>query len=413
MIRSEKMVLSKTEEMDKWLSQATAIYDQALYYLRQEFFRSERENTKPDYKNIKLYDLVKETEPWKTSDLDINAKQYVLMKVNDNWSSFYKACGSYWKDKSRFLGRPKIPGYLAKRNRSSVLIFDKSRLRHKDFKNNALSLPKSKYKIQIPKYIDIHLIKCITVRRYYGKVKLSISYEKELKQKQLNKDNCLGIDIGVENIVSMTTNNQINKSWIVKGGTVKSINQFYNKEVSKSKSILETVNKTKKSKRVQKLNMKRNHKIDYEFHCMSKKIVDLCIENDIGTIVIGHNNKWKQKANLGKTVNQKFISIPFNDLIHKIWYKAEENSISVIVTEESYTSKIDHLAGEQMRNQDNYLGKRVKRGLFKSSCGKILNADINGAVGILRKVNAFSDADFVGLRDRGDVVSPMVLKYKP
>ena len=190
------------------------------------------------------------------------------------------------------------------------------------------------------------MIKCITVRRYYGKVKLSISYEKELKTKQLNKDNCLGIDIGVENIVSMTTNNQINKSWIVKGGTVKSINQFYNKEVSKSKSILETVNKTKKSKRVQKLNMKRNHKIDYEFHCMSKKIVDLCIENDIGTIVIGHNKEWKQKANLGKTMNQKFVSIPFNDLIHKIQYKAEENSINVIVTEESYTSRIDHLVGE-------------------------------------------------------------------
>lgn len=318
MIRTEKMILRKTEEVDKWLSQATAIYDQALYYLRQEFFQSEKENRKPDYKKIKLYDLVKETESWKMSDLDVNAKQYVLRKVNDNRSSFYRACKSYWKDKSKFLGRPKIPGYLAKRNRSSVLIFDKTRLRHKDFENNTLSLPKSKYKIQIPKYIDIHSIKCITVKRYYGKVKLNISYEKEVKQKHPNRNNCLGIDIGVENIVSMTTNNQINKSWIVKGGTVKSINQFYNKELSRIKSVLETVNKTKKSKRVQKLNMKRTHKMEYEFHCLSKKIVDLCVENDIGTIVIGHNKEWKQKANLGKMMNQKFVSIPFNDLIHKI-----------------------------------------------------------------------------------------------
>ncbi len=83
------------------------------------------------------------------------------------------------------------------------------------------------------------------------------------------------------------------------------------------------------------------------------------------------------------------------------------------MTEESYTSKIDHMAGEEMKKQDNYLGKRVRRGLFKSSCGRILNADVNGAIGILRKANAFSDADFVGLRDRGDVVSPLVLKYKP
>lgn len=93
-------------------------------------------------------------------------------------------------------------------------------------------------------------------------------------------------------------------------------------------------------------------------------------------------------------------------------YKAEEVGISFMLTEESYTSKIDHLANEEMKKQDNYLGKRIKRGLFQSSCGKILNADINGAIGILRKKNAFSDADLISLRDRGDVVSPLVLKYK-
>lgn len=100
-------------------------------------------------------------------------------------------------------------------------------------------------------------------------------------------------------------------------------------------------------------------------------------------------------------------------MIQKIEYKAEEIGIDVSVTEESYTSKIDHIANEEMKKQDNYLGKRVKRGLFKSSTGKILNADINGAIGILRKKNVFSDADLVNLRDRGDVVSPLVLKYKP
>lgn len=93
-------------------------------------------------------------------------------------------------------------------------------------------------------------------------------------------------------------------------------------------------------------------------------------------------------------------------------YKAEEVGISFMLTEESYTSKIDHLANEEMKKQDNYLGKRIKRGLFQSSCGKILNADINGAIGILRKRNAFSNADLISLRDRGDVVSPLVLKYK-
>ena len=90
MIRSEKMILKKTDEIDKWLTEATSIYDQCLYYLRQEFFQAQKENRKPNYKNIKLYDLIKETNSWNNSNLDINAKQYIIRKVNDNWNSFYQ-----------------------------------------------------------------------------------------------------------------------------------------------------------------------------------------------------------------------------------------------------------------------------------------------------------------------------------
>lgn len=146
-------------------------------------------------------------------------------------------------------------------------------------------------------------IKCITIKNYYGKVKLSISYEKEIKKQNLNKDKWLGIDIGVDNIAAITTDNQTKKSWIVKGGCVKSINQFYNKKLAKLKSELEKVNKAKTSRRLQRLNMKRQNKLEYEFHCLSKKIIQLCIENDIGNIVIGHNKNWKQDCNLGKRTN--------------------------------------------------------------------------------------------------------------
>ena len=344
--------------------------------------------------------------------MDINVKQYILRKVNDNWKSFHKACKSYWKDKSKFLGKPKLPKYL-KRGRQTVLIFDKTRLKYKkkDIELNQIGLPKSRYKIQLPEYIKISQIKCITAKDYYGKVKLNISYEKDVNIQNLNKNKYLGIDIGVDNIVAITTDNQTNKSWIVKGGKIKSMNQFYNKQISKYKSLLETNNKTKTSKRLQRINMKRQHKFDYEFHCLSKKIIQLCLENDIGNIVIGHNKNWKQESNMGKKTNQTFVQIPFNSLIFKLQYKCEEVGINCIIIEESYTSKTDHLVKEEMKHQDNYLGKRVKRGLFKSSCGKILNADINGAIGILRKKNVFSDVDLINLRDRGDVVSPMLLKY--
>jgi putative transposase len=125
--------------------------------------------------------------------------------------------------------------------------------------------------------------------------------------------------------------------------------------------------------------------------------------------VIGKNDGWKQNINLGRRNNQNFVNIPFSKFIQMIGYKAQEIEIEVILTEESYTSKCDHLAGEEMEHQEKYLGRRIKRGRFKSSIGKILNADINGAIGILRKKKEISDAQLLGLRNRGDVVSPKKL----
>lgn len=134
------------------------------------------------------------------------------------------------------------------------------------------------------------------------------------------------------------------------------------------------------------LELKRKNKIEDYMHKASKDIIVYCITNNIGTIVIGHNKEWKQNSNIGKCNNQKFVQIPFNNFIQKIQYKCENMSINCIITEESYTSKIDHSVLEQMTHQENYIGKRIKRGLFKQSSGKVLNADLNGAIGILRKV---------------------------
>ena len=104
MIRSEKMILKKTDKISRWLTEATAIYNQTLYYLRQESFTAKKENRKINYSKLDLYKLVKETSTWKLSDLDINAKQYVIRKVNDNWKSFCKACKEYVKNKNAFTG---------------------------------------------------------------------------------------------------------------------------------------------------------------------------------------------------------------------------------------------------------------------------------------------------------------------
>lgn len=138
-------------------------------------------------------------------------------------------------------------------------------------------------------------------------------------------------------------------------------------------------------------------------HKASRFIVNYCIEHHIGTIVIGNNKDWKQNCNMGKRNNQNFVSIPFEKLISMIQYKSEEVGIEVVITEEGYTSKIDHYAGEEMCHHDSYLGKRTKRGLYRSSTGKILDADLNGAIGILRKV---SHKSYVQVVSRGVVETP-------
>ena len=154
-----------------------------------------------------------------------------------------------------------------------------------------------------------------------------------------------------------------------------------------------------------------NYKFNY-IHNVSSMIRDYCLENGIGKVVVGHNEFWKQNADMNKKNNRLFCSIPHSEFIFKLKYKLDEVGIEFIEVEESYTSKCDHLAGEAMEHHSYYLGKRTKRGLFKSSTGKLMNADCNGAVGILRKSNVIQDSALSRLLDRGDVVSPCVLNVR-
>jgi transposase, IS605 OrfB family, central region len=211
---------------------------------------------------------------------------------------------------------------------------------------------------------------------------IEIVYEKEVNPDldEINKDRIAGIDLGVRNLATVG-NNIGEKPIIVKGGICKSINQFYNKEMGELQRIYES-QKIKTGKNSKKLFDKRNRKIKDHLHKVSRFIVDHCVKNDIGTIVIGHNEDWKQNANIGKKNNQNFVQIPFSMLINQIKYKAEENGINVILQEESHTSKCSFLDNETVEHHDQYLGKRFKRGLFRSVKGKIINADVNGAYNI-------------------------------
>ena len=211
---------------------------------------------------------------------------------------------------------------------------------------------------------------------------VEIIYEKEEQNLGLNKDNVLSIDLGLNNLCSCISNVGV-KPFIINGKIIKSFNQWYNKKMAK---LMGYIGDKGTSRKLRWLNNRRNFWIEDKIHKVSRYIINFCKDNNIGSVIIGLNKGWKQGINLGKRINQKFVEIPFSKLIDKITYKGKLIGINVQTTEESYTSKIDHLALEPLKKQEVYLGKRIKRGLFQSSVGKLLNADINGAIGIGRKV---------------------------
>ena len=203
----------------------------------------------------------------------------------------------------------------------------------------------------------------------------------DVKAKKDNKRYC-SIDLGLNNLATIGSN--VIKPFIINGNPLKSINQYFNKKRSFLQSKLNKGEYTNEN--LERLYLKRNNKIKDYLHKASRYIINQLVSNNINTLVIGHNKNWKQEINIGKRNNQNFVNIPFNNLIHMLTYKAQLEGIQVIETEESYTSKCSFLDNEEICKHEEYLGKRIKRGLFKAFNGKLINADLNGALNILRKV---------------------------
>ena len=236
---------------------------------------------------------------------------------------------------------------------------------------------------------------------------LYIVYEENKKEEvKINKNRYLSIDLGINNL--MATFDSTGRSIIINGKPLKAYNSWFNIKKSSIQSELEIKNKKKWSKRLQNLNEDRKNFINNYFNQSVNKIIKHCIVNDIGTVIVGYNKKWKQDTKeLGKKFNRKFQQIPHFILKEKLSNKCSDYGIDLVFHEESYTSKCDALAIEKLKKQDVYLGKRIKRGLFQSSVGKLINADINGAMNIMRKV--VSDSLFKGIIDNRLIVQPLMI----
>lgn len=232
-------------------------------------------------------------------------------------------------------------------------------------------------------------------------------YTIEIQDEKMKTKNVVGIDLGLDNFVTLVDNIG-NKPIIINGKGLKSANQYYNKYLSKMSSELK-LNKNKHyySHKMYSLANKRNNKINHFMHIASKYVVNYCISHNISTIVIGKNDNWKQKVNLGKQNNQNFVQISYNIFIQKLAYKCEEIGITLIVVEESYTSGTSFLDNEEPISKNYNKKRRITRGLFRTDTGKLINADVNAAFQIMKKV--FHDVEIPV--DRGFVMNPVRVNF--
>lgn len=320
--------------------------------------------------------------------LPSHSNQWIMKNVFKDFKSFFESLKEYKKNPAKFKGRPKLPKY--KKSDKTILYF--TNITCKIVNGNSIRFPKTKETLSIGKIGGLGKLQQIRVipHQTYFDVEIVLKNNTDFTIKTDNQ-RYIAIDLGLDNLCAIS-NNFNTKTYLIKGTPLKSINSYFNKKLALKKSQSKMQYNMDYTRGMDKLYRKRNNKITDYMHKASKTIINYCVENNVSKIIIGNNKQWKTKSNIGKTNNQNFINMPHNKLINQIQYKAAIQGIEVIMQEESYTSKASFLDNDEIpvynvNNQKEYVfsGKRIHRGLYKSKTGKLINADINGSLNILKK----------------------------
>ena len=359
---------SRFKELDNLLFLSKNLYNAGLYTTRQYYFEHKKFLNYQSLASI----MVKE-DNIDYRRLPAKVSQQTLKLIEQNFKSFFKHLKVKKKDEVI-----KIPNYLKKDTGRFVVTYTSQAISSKEIKKGILKLSKVKSTFKTDK-TDIQQVRLISKNNH---IVVEVIYNVKDVEPLADNERYASMDLGLNNLGTVGSN--VVKPFIINGKPLKSINQFYNKRVSNLKSKLTNGKKT--SKRIKSLTDKRNNKIKDYLHKASTILVNQLVSNDLNTLIIGNNKGWKQDINIGKRNNQSFVQIPHSTFIKMIEYKCKLVGINVLITEESYTSKCSFLDSEDIKKQKEYKGKRIKRGLFKSSEGVLINADVNGSLNILRKV---------------------------
>ena len=339
--------------------------------------------------------------------LPMQSSQAMVKKATTDFKNWLASLKHFKADPTLFLGKPGMPHYI-KSDKTTAYITNQDAV----YKNAELKLPLIKKRLPLPNVPENAALKEVKIKPYYNEFIILCTFETPDVPINTKHTRVASIDFGIDNIVALITDE--GKSFLYKGGAIKSCNQFFNKRSSKLKSIITKGHKKAKvkSKQLNILSRNRDQFINDQMHKISRDVIDICLANNVGTIVLGINKGMKQHSNMGKSNNQSFVSLPISRLTFMITYKAQRAGIVVIEQEESYTSKADFLSNDVIpiygkeKGEVSFSGSRIKRGLYKSATGIIINADINGAANIMRKAG-FTINDNVS-----NMLNPVIIGFK-
>ena len=382
---------------------AKNLKNQAIYNVRQHYFKNKKYLSYNEN-----YKILKNSENYKK--LNSNMAQQILKEVDESFKSFF-ALLKLAKN-GQYNGKIKLPNYLDKDGFTTLVI---GFVRLKDDMlivpySNSFKKTHQEVKVKLPSVLKDKKIKEIRIipKQHSRYFEIQYTYEVKEIQRKLNENNVLGIDLGIDNLCTCVTNS--GASFIIDGRKLKSINQYYNKINAKLQSIKDKQKIERTTLRQKRITRKRNNRINDYLSKAVRTIVNYCLNNDIGKLVLGYNEDFQRKSNLGSINNQNFVNIPYGKLRDKLIYLCKLYGIEFKLQEESYTSKASFFDGDEIPIYDKenlqeyiYSGKRIKRGLYQTSGGKLINADCNGALNILRKSKV---VDLSVLYNRGELNTP-------
>ena len=389
MLVAERHIIKKGHrfwaEIDNLSWQSKNLYNSANYLIRQNFIYGHGYLT-----YNQMASLMKKTEQYQA--LPAKVSQQVLRGLDKNWPSFFAASSEFKSHPDKFLVKPKIPGYKEPKKGRNLLVYTIQAISRIGLRQGLVKL--SGPSIALPtrgleRLAEVRIVPkcdCYVIEVIYEKTEQFLAPNEKIAS----------IDLGIDNLMAVTSNQPDFIPLLINGRPLKSLNQFYNQRRAKLQSLLK--GNRQSSQRIRRLTRCRNQKVDDYLHQASRYLVNLLVDQEITTLVIGKNDGWKQEVNLGKVNNQKFVTIPHARLIEMISYKCQLEGISVILQEESYTSASNFLNDDplpvygQITEKPVFSGNRISRGLYRTDRGFLCQSDVIGSYNILRKAfpNAFN-----------------------